>query len=1136
MNKTELRKKLNQPYDQQQWKNVVEFVFPNFAEFAGEQNLPIEPKDRDRIETFKQLGTVRLADGKNLALFELKLKENVNLLRNRVALNDIVASYIDQEQYHGVLSIFEQGKEDYRFTFAARASEFDENAGDFIAKRTDTKRFTYVLGKNESCRTAAERFFTLSESKDKANIEAVEDAFSVEKVSKRFFKDYIIEFDRLVAYLKGKPTYFQAIFEKDETAARNFVKRFMGRLVFLKFVQKKGWLGVPLSEPGWENGKYDFLESRFRESENKKNFLTQFLNPFFYEGLNTAGRPNYGFKEHDFKVPYLSGGLFESEYPADQRIDFDEESLHYLFDFFDRYNFTIDENDSMDREVGVDPEMLGHIFENLLEDNKDKGAFYTPKEIVRYMCQESIKEYLKTYLQEQNQWPQDADKRNELEEALDDFVTKKEAGKIIDFDIELATALKTVKICDPAIGSGAFPMGLLNEIFQLVYKLYDASPDKVGQIWEMEIWQPDTVKLNIIQQSIYGVDIEKGAVDIARLRFWLSLVVDSKEPQALPHLDYKIVVGDSLVSKLGNTIIDIDWEVTGDNAQTDMFGNTNVEQRKALLKNITEKQKLIFDPESDDDSLSLEIRNLKIDLLKNQLELMIKTKGTEDKPFVSGKKLKKQTELWLQTLEWKDLIKKLNQMKQGGKTPLEYFDWKLDFPEVMNEQVTDKVGFDIVIANPPYLKERDNAHIFESVNNSKFGNLYHQGKMDFWYYFLHKSIDITSTKGAITFITSRYWLNSMGAKTLIKRVNEKLSFATVVDIGKLKVFDNVAGHHMIHLYTKRINKVFKYKLLKNNIKSISAEKNNEDVKIYLLENKDTFINDQIIFDHNKLTIHSNKTLGTFYDLSQGVVEAADKVSSRQFKKVGKNDVEIGDGVFVLKSEELEKLNLSKEEKNHIVKYLDPNDIFKYVIIPKSKKYLIYSDDNLKNKIEKNNNFKSLKKHLNKYVDFITSSNGPYGIHRSRNKKFFTAKKILFPIMFAESHCAIDNNQFFVGMSFITIIQKDANYNLEQLSGILNSKFANYWFYTYGKKRGVGVDIGVNKLREFPLPNYQSVKVNETVVKILKLKKLNQDSFIEEQDIDNLVYKLYNLSYDEVLIIEPEFNERMSEQEYDALEV
>ena len=523
MQKEDLRKVFNQPYNRASWLKTIENTFKNVSIFSSPKALGAP---NEKIESFAQLGTIRLNDGKILALFEVTLADNVNLVKNRVELRNIVNKYIDQEQAHGVLSIYEQGGDDYRFTFAAKSTKYNEEGGEFVNKETDKKRYTYVLGKNESCKTAAERFYNLGQNKENTTIKEVQDAFNVDKLSKQFFTDYNTHYEKLVNFLINPANSFRAwIFKGDEKHIRDFVKILMGRLVFIQFIQKKGWLGVNKDSKSWKNGESDFLYRAFKKFEHKDQFHSQFLYPLFFEALNQSGRPNDIFELTQSKVPYLNGGLFENEEPNTRNVDFPKTYFEALLEFFDQYNFTIDENDPEEREVGIDPEMLGHIFENLLEDNKDKGAFYTPKEIVHYMCQESLKEYLKTYLKQNSNWPIDTEQATNLEENLHLFVSKKQGAGIIEFEEPLAKALKDVKICDPAIGSGAFPMGLLNEIFQCVYVLYGPGNDSVKEVWGMEEWQPNVVKLNIIQNSIYGVDIEKGAVDIARLRFWLSLIV-----------------------------------------------------------------------------------------------------------------------------------------------------------------------------------------------------------------------------------------------------------------------------------------------------------------------------------------------------------------------------------------------------------------------------------------------------------------------------------------------------------------------------------------------------------------------------------------------------------------------------------
>lgn len=299
-----------------------------------------------------------------------------------------------------------------------------------------------------------------------------------------------------------------------------------------------------------------------------------------------------------------------------------------LFEFFNQYNFTIYEDSPDDHTVAVDPEMLGHIFENLLEDNKDKGAYYTPKEIVHYMCQESLIEYLSTKLDIKESDNAEAIHESPLREQpttgitrsdVERFIKSKETTpQIIAHAKDINKHLDDVKICDPAIGSGAFPMGLLQEIFHAKQVLKE-----IANLPELRTVSDADMKENIIQNSIYGVDIEKGAVDIARLRFWLSLIVDEELPRPLPNLDYKIVAGNSLLPKIkvndDEEIVDIDWEAK----YTTRVNEVLYSKLKADLRELVAVQKKYFSARTDIEKTKLKqsIRDLKIGILINQLQL-----------------------------------------------------------------------------------------------------------------------------------------------------------------------------------------------------------------------------------------------------------------------------------------------------------------------------------------------------------------------------------------------------------------------------------------------------------------------------------------------------------------------------------
>ena len=332
MEKKDLQKLLSQPYKQDNWKQIVQFVFPNVSILSIPKEFPI---NNEKIKKFRQIGSVRLNDGKNLALFELLLADTVNIQRNRVELNNEISKYIDQEQIHGVLSVFEQGTDDYRFTFSARSTEFDEEESDFVQKKTDTKRYTYVLGKNESCKTPADRFYKLSENKSEVDINAIQNAFSVEQLSKEFFDKYKKQFEKFWKYIASKEEYKGVFINgqgEREVKIRNFTKKLLGRIVFLHFLQKKGWMGCPENEL-WGAGDKKFMQNLFKDFTNKEQFHSNVLVELFYNTLN-AKRDDQLFKcegldgvLNNSKVPYLNGGLFDSDKLESTKIDFQKVTL-----------------------------------------------------------------------------------------------------------------------------------------------------------------------------------------------------------------------------------------------------------------------------------------------------------------------------------------------------------------------------------------------------------------------------------------------------------------------------------------------------------------------------------------------------------------------------------------------------------------------------------------------------------------------------------------------------------------------------------------------------------------------------------------------------------------------------------------
>ncbi len=473
---------------------------------------------------------------------------------------------------------------------------------------------------------------------------------------------------------------------------------------------------------------------------------------------------------NDLRFPYLNGGLFDKT--QDQR--FDKVNLPYsifteLFDTFNSYNFTVYEDAPNEHTVAVDPEMLGHIFENLLEDNKDKGAFYTPKEIVHYMCKESLKTFLLSKIVSDNNQSEKAEdvitkiiEHQPLNE--DEKIYVKEKGDVI------TTSLENVKICDPAIGSGAFPMGLLQEIYYIKITL-----QQLGVTTEQTDAQ---IKKHIIEQNIYGVDIDAGAVDIARLRFWLSLVVDQQLPQPLPNLDFKIMQGNSLLEsyqevdlsaldkgdiiKNPNDKDSIDYgEEFITSQQEPLFDKTNKEliqqlitdyfsltedknlKRKEINELIEKRIHYIFRKEKGEVNKNINAFFIKFgitseeDLAEKLQKGTLTSKGKEYKTYMANKK---------HLLELDYIENELISFQTKIERP--YFLWHLYFKEAF-----DKGGFDIVIGNPPYISTKGITSEFKKVleKEYKFAD-------DTYNHFFFKGKEILKNKGVLSFITPKtFW-------------------------------------------------------------------------------------------------------------------------------------------------------------------------------------------------------------------------------------------------------------------------------------------------------------------------------------------------------------------------------------------
>ena len=1086
-----------QCYNQNNWKQFLSGVFANCRLLATPQILT--GIDSNVASQVQKLGYITLNQNgieRQIAVFDVTLAQGIVLERNRVGLRNLLRKYwkdIDA----AFITYHKPESPKWRFTYISELTGYDAN-GEFVQLKTEPKRYTYVLGEGESTRTAAERFTAITKLGNQTQLDDVKEAFSVEKLSKAFFDEYKKHYDVFCRFMVDAPNIRQTIFNGNEKGIRDFNKKLLGRIVFLYFIQKKGWLGVP-AKSEWGKGDFNFLTQQFENFRNKDLFYQQFLSPLFFETLNQKRENDiFNFDNSQFvirnseliKIPYLNGGLFEEDDKKHRNLVFPANLFKSLFDFFNQYNFTIYEDDPNDHTVAVDPEMLGHIFENLLEDNKDKGAYYTPKEIVHYMCQESLIEYLKTNYE--SSITNYELKPEVAENLITNFIKKKEiifsheftnkTENIRAFVATLNKALDSVKICDPAIGSGAFPMGLLHEIFTAKQTLHTFEHGNT------KTFDASAVKLNIIQNSIYGVDIEKGAVDIARLRFWLSLIVDEEKPKALPNLDYKIVVGNSLVSKLGDDIIDIDW--TLDETSHGLFGAGLAKQKGDLLRKISKEQKEFFRAEDSlsfgqnkggaKKALAADIRNLKIDLLITQLQLMVTTKGIETKPTGTSRNIAKQTEMYLQTQGWKNSIKDLQKLKTKPDQALHFFDWKLDFPEVMNEQVVDSheytnknisasvannnVGFDIVIGNPPYVSAVTMARDEETKKYFKEKYPLATGSYDLYLLFILKAINLSNQNGTYTWIIPNKFLIADYAKQSRTSLVESYGLTYSINVSKFNVFEGIGVYPIIIFGNKGSKKDFAELLLES-----------------------------------------------YGDLEQR--KFVSPTSLKSHKTLKEYGLQINAGATGFQAEQLKDIVSNKERKGSIPFAVSGN-IDRYKWTNESVRYM-----------------------GERYATaFINNSSK---IVADSKWGFWSGPKIVIAGMTKVIEAVYVENPLGMGVGIYGIYDFKG-YDPFCLTAILNSKYLTYYFLIKFKdKHLAGGYLAINKstIEEFPLVNVPKPiqkKLAELSKKAHKLSADNKSIEHLEQEIDNLVYKLYELTYDEVKVIDPAFG--LSQAEYEAIKL
>jgi len=1172
MNKNEAKEIISSTFssdfDEQRYKKFISNLFKTY-----------DPKDKiiegqyiklaykSFVVKYKITGTFEDREGHKIDILEVNLNKASTLERARTAQRNFVAEYLKSRNKDAALVAFvSPDNKEWRLSLVKLENTLEVVDEKLKTKEeiTPAKRWSFLVGENEGSHTAQSRFVNILVSDEDPNLAELESAFDIETVTKEFFHKYTELYFQLKDHLDSlmaKDEIIKKDFEGKEISTVDFAKKTLGQIVFLYFLQKKGWFGVA---PGkqWGEGPKRFLRNLFtRKEEYGANFFNDILEPLFYEALaQDRGTESIYPRLNNCRMPFLNGGLFEpmngylwettdiiipDELFSNNHTTKEGDKGTGILDVFDRYNFTVNENEPLEKEVAVDPEMLGKVFENLLDikDRKSKGAFYTPREIVHYMCQESLINYLQT--ETSNEIP-----RNDLElfirkgdriiendkialERQEERIKKYGSDKYKDstYSLLLPTSVQTraekldeflqnIKIVDPAVGSGAFPLGMINEIVRA---------RKVLNVYLKKHVSDYELKKHAIAYSIYGVDIDPGAVEIAKLRLWLALVVDEEAPRPLPNLDYKIMQGNSLISEyegiklFDETIFDKEKKQKAEQLALGL-GKTSSDLKMETLKDkiasfINESQH----PKKQ--NLKKEIDIIKWELIEGTL----KEQGREDK------------------------LGDIKKLRRKNIRP--FFIWKLEFSDVFKE----KGGFDIVIGNPPYVGEKGHKEIFQSIAVSPLGKRFYQRRMDLFYFFFHIAFDVLKENGIASYITTNYYITATSGKKLIQDIKERTTVLNLLNFGELKIFQSALGqHNMISIFQKgKTNK--KANTLITSRKGYPGQDtitniiNKQDAETSYFElSQDKLFSEKNIklssggLDDllDKIKSDSN-ILGNICDISTGIQTSADKITNKHIKKYKDKNYKIGSGIYILNSNELEckKIDIKDE---HIKPWFKNSDVGRYYSTTNKDDFVLYFKD-LREKQEISN---SILNHFESYKDLLIDrltvcrknkfqwnivskwiDRGEYYLlFYPRKQNVFDDEKIIAPQRSKINTFGYNNIPWYASADVYFITQPKENYKLKFLLGILNSKLIYVWLYNRGKRKGKILELYKEPLSEIPIKKISEseqkpfINLVDQILEITSARDYNpknppvKQKGLEKQ-IDELVYKLYDLTEEEIEIVE-----------------
>lgn len=1028
---------------------------------------------------FTKLGQVEFSGSERLLVVSAKVGKNLSERSGKKAQYEKAKKILRElSAYSAGIFIFYDKGGSFRFSLV-----YPEAVGT-RREWSNFRRFTYFVSKELTNKTFLQRIG----DGDFSTMEKIKDAFSVEKVTKEFYLEYRKLFDSLVEDLSKNHTFLNGA-SKNRINTENFAKKLLGQIVFLYFIQKKGWLGVPAGKR-WGEGDKNFMGNIYKDVTVKKtNFYNDYLEKLFYNALNNPHRdsadPSFS-KDFNSRIPFLNGGLFEAEYDWKSSLMYlDNKIFRSIFDVFERYNFTVEEESPDDKEIAVDPEMLGKVFENLLPENmrKGKGTYYTPREIVYCMCRESLVNYLVS----NHSNITEVNIRNYIfySESFENFKKQKGESFTPGQWKELDDLLTNIRVCDPACGSGAFLVGMLNMIVKLRIFL-QTTPDShiIPQKKEYEL------KCETIQNCIYGVDIDPGAIEIAKLRLWLALVVDYdlEDIEPLPNLDYRLMCGNSLLEEFEGV----------------KFYNGEEETQATLLPVDPEKQKKVealkkkvkeyFSVHDDNDKLKKrkEINGIKDWLIGTALkrryqDLASQRKEGESRANMLDEKNRKQyLDGFSKWLGSSSNIQQALESLHNPKKEKPFFIWKLEFIDVFEE----KGGFDVMIANPPYVDSetmtKDDERFRETLSN-----IYKtaKGNWDLFIVFIERGLQLLNPDATITYIVPN--------KLIAARYSEKLrGLLLTKNILELRDYSNVNVFKEVDVYPI----VF---LIQNN-------DNRNDVVMSVMQSEtEVKLSNKVPATIFYQDIH----WGKFFS-PKAVLDILLKMSG--YPNLGSLSGGVSDAATVSEAYQIKEYITERNSrlKDGYKKLINTGSIDRYISFWGKQKTQYIKGGYLEPVI--------LDKDLKKI-----------SITRFQQA---ASEKIIIAGMSKELECFYDSGEYLAGKSTTIILKDNLNKEiyLKYIFALLNSNLVSFWFKNYFgvlSLAGGYLQINNKEIEKIPAPVADSSKQKKLINLVDKILAITKDSdYLDnsvkqakvrdyEKQIDQLVYKLYGLTPKEMEIIE-----------------